>query len=71
MKYYILSGVINGHLIKDRYCYSRESAEKKLERILEKKNLQVEVDRHPSKHTEEFVCNQYTRFSISRCVVEL
>ena len=70
MKYYILEGTVNGYPMKDRTFLSRHEAEEQLDRVLENKGLQVEVSRHPSKHTEEFVCDQYTRFSISRCVVE-
>lgn len=71
MKYYLLKGEIKGHAIKEKLSSTRELAEKKLYKILTKHNLQVEVTRFPEKHTEEFVCDQYTIFSIKRVVVEL
>lgn len=66
MKYYVLAGLINGQSIRERTFISRADAEKALERLLLRRDLQVEDDRFPSKHTEEFVCDQYTRFFISR-----
>ena len=70
MKYYVLEGLIRGNSIREKLSSSRPEAEKELEKILYKKGLQVEDRRFPSKHTEEFVCDQYTRFFISRVVIE-
>jgi hypothetical protein len=69
MKYYVLAGQIHGQSIKEKLFNTRNAAEKELEKILYKKGLQVEEDRFPSKHTEEFVCDQYTRFSVKRVVL--
>jgi len=70
MKFYVLDGCINGRAIKGKKFFSRSSAEIGLGKILTKHDLQVEDDRFPAKHTEEFVCDDYTRFSISRVVVD-
>ena len=69
MKFYELDGVINGRQIKGHLHKSRRDAEKALEVILYRDNLQVNDDRFPEKHTEEFVCNQYTRFFIRRVIL--
>jgi len=66
MKYYVLDGQINGQPIKGRKFVSRQDAEKALEVILYRRDLQVRDDRFPSEHTEEFVCDQYTRFFVRR-----
>jgi len=66
MKYYVLDGLINGQPIRERTFVTRQDAERKLSAILWGHDLQVEDDRFPSKHTEEFVCDQYTRFFIYR-----
>ena len=66
MKFYILEGQLRGHSIKERKFQTRLAAEKYLERILYAEDLQVYADRFPSKHTEEFVCDQYTRFFVRR-----
>ena len=70
MKFYVLRGVIKGRQIKEKVASSRRSGEIKLEKILAKNGLQVEENYFSSKHTEEFVCDARTRFSISRVVVE-
>jgi len=69
MKFYVLDGVINSRPIKEHLYKSRRDAEKALEGILYRDDLQVYDDRFPEKHTEEFVCNQYTRFFIRRIVL--
>jgi len=69
MKFYELDGEINGHPIKGHLYNSRRAAEKALEVILYRDDLQVNDDRFPEKHTEEFVCNQYTRFFIRRVIL--
>lgn len=66
MKHYVLDGEINGQPIRERTFMTRQDAENVLSAILFRHDLQVEDDRFPSKHTEEFVCDQYTRFFISR-----
>lgn len=66
MKHYVLEGEINGRAIRSRAYLSRKAAEKKLNSILLWSNLQVEDDRFPQKHTEEFVCDDNTRFFIRR-----
>lgn len=66
MKYYVLDGQINGQPIRERTFFTRYDAEKALEKILLGRDLQVEDDRFPSEHTEEFVCDQYTRFFVRR-----
>ena len=69
MKFYSLDGIINGHPIKGHLYRSRRDAEKALEGILYRDDLQVTEDRFPEKHTEEFVCNQYTRFFVRRVIL--
>lgn len=64
MKYF-LSGEINSHQIKARHFRSRKEAEKILNEILFNNNLQVEWNRRVD-HTEEFVCDNYTRFFVGR-----
>lgn len=66
MKHYVLDGVINGQPMSPRSYLTRQDAEKRLNDILFRRDLQVEDDRFPQKHTEEFVCDQYTRFFIRR-----
>ena len=66
MKYYVLDGQLRGQAIKERIFGSRAAAEKAMEKILYTEDLQVQDDRFPSKHTEEFVCDQYTRFFVRR-----
>jgi len=66
MKYYVLDGLINGQPIRERKFMTRQDAEKVLANILFRYDLQVEDDRFPSTHTEEFVCDQYTRFFVRR-----
>ena len=69
MKFYELDGQINGHQLKGHLYSSRRAAEKALESILYCNDLQVNDDRFPEKHTEEFVCNQYTRFFVRRVIL--
>lgn len=64
VKFYVLEGSINGLPIRSRSFVTRDRAERFLNAILQKKNLQVEEDRFPQPQTEEFVCNYYTRFFI-------
>lgn len=66
MKHYVLYGIINGQPLSPRSFLTRQDAEKRLGDILYHKDLQVEDDRFPKSHTEEFVCGQYTRFFIAR-----
>lgn len=66
MKHYVLDGVVNGQPMSPRSYLTRKEAEKRLCDILIQRNLQVEDDRFPQKHTEEFVCSQHTRFFIRR-----
>ena len=66
MKLYVLDGTVNSRPIKSRSFLTRKEAEKRLGDILDWNNLQVEDDRRPEKHTEEFVCSQNTRFFIRR-----
>lgn len=68
MKYYVLAGEVNRQPIKEKMFASRAAAEKAMEVILYKEDLQVQDDRFPSKHTEEFVCDRSSRFFISRVV---
>ena len=65
-KKYVLDGIVNGQPIRARSYYTRWEAEQALGNMLTMKDLQVEDDRFPMPHTEEFVCNQYTRFFIRR-----
>ena len=65
-KKYVLDGEINGQPIRARSYRTRLDAERVLGNMLTWKNIQVEEDRFPEPHTEEFVCNQYTRFFIRR-----
>jgi len=66
MKYYVLDGEINGRPIKEKMFSSRALAEKAMEKILFQEDLQVQDDRFPSKHTEEFVCDRCSRFFVRR-----
>jgi hypothetical protein len=66
MKYYVLDGYVRGQAIKEKMFATRPAAEKAMEKILYTEDLQVQEDRFPSKHTEEFVCDQYTRFFVRR-----
>lgn len=70
MKFYVLKGIINGRAIREKDSISRKLAEDKLDKILNRHGLQVESNYFSEKHTEEFVCDQHTRFSISRIVVD-
>ena len=63
---YVLDGVINGQPITSHSFLSRRDAERYLGIILTRKDLQVEDDRCPQPHVEEFVCDHYTRFFIRR-----
>lgn len=65
-KKYVLDGEINGQPIRARSFLTRLDAEYVLGNMLTLKDLQVQDDRFPEPHTEEFVCNQYTRFFIRR-----
>ena len=69
MKYYVLEGIINGRPIKERKFATRARAERAMTTILFDSNLQVTDNRFPSKHTEEFVCDHYTRFFVRRVLV--
>lgn len=66
MKHYVLYGTVNGRSVSPRSYLTRQDAEKRLSDILYRNDLQVEDDRFPQAHTEEFVCNPYTRFFIAR-----
>lgn len=64
---YILSGSINGKYIREKAFISRAQAMTKLDRLLNKYNLQVEEDYFgKTHHDEKFVCNTYNFFEISR-----
>lgn len=65
-KKYVLDGVVNGRRLKPRSFPSRKDAEEALSEILLDKDLQVEEDRFPQPHTEEFVCSYHTRFFVRR-----
>lgn len=65
-KKYVLDGTLNGRPVRARAFPTRKDAEQALGDFLFMNNVQVEDDRFPQKHTEEFVCNQYTRFFIRR-----
>jgi hypothetical protein len=69
MKYYVLDGLINGRAIREKTFMSRAAAERALGDLLCKEDLQVQDDRFPQKHTEEFVCDQYTRFFVRRVLI--
>lgn len=68
MKYYVLDGEINGRPIKGKSFATRLAAEKAMESLLYRNDLQVEKDRFPSKHTEEFVCDRCSRFFVRRVI---
>ena len=68
MKYYVLDGEVNGRPIKGKKFSSRAAAEKAMEAIIYREDLQVQDDRFPSKHTEEFVCDRCSRFFVSRII---
>ena len=68
MKYYVLAGDVNGRPIKEKMFSSRAAAEKAMEAIIYREDLQVQDNRFPSKHTEEFVCDKCSRFFVSRVI---
>ena len=51
MKYYVLDGEVNGRPIRGKKFSSRAAAEKAMEAIIYREDLQVQDDRFPSKHT--------------------
>ena len=67
-KKYVLDGTLNGRPVRARVFHTRKDAEQALGDFLFMNNVQVEDDRFPQKHTEEFVCDQYTRFFIRRVI---
>ena len=68
MKYYMLDGEVNGRPIRGKKFSSRAAAEKAMEAIIYREELQVQDDRFPAKHTEEFVCDRCSRFFVSRVI---
>lgn len=67
MKIYKLDAIINNEELFHKNFLDREHADKYLEALLNKYNLEVnEVIYRDNKHSQEFVCNDYNRISINR-----
>ncbi len=67
MKIYKLDAIINNEELLHKNFIDREQADKYLERLLNKYNLEVsEIIYRDNKHSQEFVCNDYNRISINR-----
>lgn len=69
MKVYKLDAIINNEELVHKMFISREKADKYMEKILNKYNLEVdEIIYRDNKHSQEFVCNTYNRISINRVI---
>lgn len=69
MKVYKLDAIINNEDAVHKMFISREKADKYMEKILNKYNLEVdEIIYRDNKHSREFVCNTYNRISINRVI---
>ena len=69
MNLYKLEPIVNSKNLKPEFFLSREKAEKELEKLLNKYNLEVEeVVLKDNNHSQEFVCDFYNKFFIKRIV---
>lgn len=66
MKSYSFDGVIGGTNQIHKKFKTRECANRYLEKVLLDKNIEVNDILKKDNHRYEYICNQYTRFSISR-----
>ena len=67
MKRYKLEYIINGRQGKDKVFGTRKKAESYMSKVLFDNNLDVtDVILRNNKHTQEFYCNDYSRFTIER-----
>lgn len=67
MKRYKLEYTVNGRKGRDKFFGSRKQAESYMNRVLLRKNLDVcDIIMRNNDHTQEFYCNDYSRFIIER-----
>lgn len=67
MKVYVLESIINNNLRKEKFFKTRQDADKYLAKLLDENNLTVEdVIYRDNNHSQEFVCDYYNRFIVSR-----
>lgn len=67
MKRYKLEYIVNGKRGKCKSFNSRSSAESYMGKVLLRKHLDVtDIIMKDNDHTQEFYCNDYSRFTISR-----
>lgn len=67
MKIYHLEAIINNQEVLKKSFISRKTADKYMEKILNRYNLEVDdIIYRDHKHNQEFVCNEYSRISIKR-----
>lgn len=66
MKSYSFDGVIGGNNQIHKTFKTRECANRYLEKVLSEKNIEVSDVLKKENHRYEYICNQYTRFSITR-----
>lgn len=67
MRRYKLEYIVNGRKGRDKFFGSRKAAESYMNRVLLRKNLDVyDIIMRNNDHTQEFYCNDYSRFIIER-----
>ena len=67
MNLYKLEPILNQKIMKAEYFLSQERAEKHLEKLLNKYNLEVdEILENNEQESLEFVCDNYNRFFIKK-----
>ncbi len=67
MKIYHLEAIINNQEVANKNFISRKIADKYLEKLLNRYNLEVgDVIYRDHQHNQEFVCNDYSRILIKR-----
>ena len=72
MKVYVLESIINNNLRKEKYFKTRKAADKYLAKLLDENRLSVEdVIYRDNNHSQEFVCDYYNRFIVSREIISL
>lgn len=72
MKVYVLESIINNNLRKEKFFKTRQDADKYLAKLLDENNLTVEdVIYRDNNHSQEFVCDYYNRFIVSREIIQL
>ena len=72
MKIYVLESIINNSVKKEKYFKTRSAADKYLAKVLDENNLSVEdIIYRNNNHSQEFVCDYYNRFIVSREIIQL